>query len=84
MKKVSNMKELEKAIMPDLIKMVDTMAERVYETLNYFLQEYYNSYNPISYQRQYDFLHSAVKVKPKVVSGQDLILKWICRNTLQS
>ena len=31
-----------------------------------FLQEYYNSYNPKSYRRQYDFLRSAVKVEPKI------------------
>ena len=45
---------------------MDELAERVYETLNYFLQEYYNSYDPKSYQRQYDFLRSAVKVEPKI------------------
>ena len=52
--------------MPTMVKMVDVLAERVYETLNYFLQEYYNSYDPKSYRRQYDFLRSAVKVEPKV------------------
>ena len=52
--------------MPTMVKMVDELAERVYETLNYFLQEYYNSYDPKSYQRQYDFLRSAVKVEPKI------------------
>ena len=45
-KYISNMKELEKALLPTLKGMVDVMAERVYETLNYFLQEYYNSYSP--------------------------------------
>ena len=34
--------------------------------MNYFLQEYYNSYDPKSYRRQYDFLRSAVKVEPKM------------------
>jgi len=63
---VSNMKDLEKALQPVLVKMVDVLAERVYETLNYFLQEYYNSYDPKSYRRQYDFLRSAVKVEPKI------------------
>lgn len=65
-KHISNMMDLEKALMPDMAKMVDELAERVYETLNYFLQEYYNSYDPKSYRRQYDFLRSAVKVEPKV------------------
>lgn len=65
-KHISNMNELEKALMPTMSKMVDTLAERVYETLNYFLQEYYDSYDPKSYRRQYDFLRSAVKVESKI------------------
>lgn len=65
-KYINNMSELENALMGELSKMVDVVAERVYETLNYFLQEYYNSYEPSSYRRQYDFLHSAVKVEPKI------------------
>lgn len=63
---ISNMNELEKALQPVMLGMVDELAERVYETLNYFLQKYYNSYDPKSYRRQYDFLRSAVKVEPKV------------------
>lgn len=65
MKRVSNMDELAKALLPTMQNMVDEMAERVYETLNYFLKEYYNSYDPRSYRRQYDFLRSAVKVDAK-------------------
>lgn len=60
------MDELEKALMGEMAKMIDVLAERVYQTLNFFLQEYYNSYNPVSYRRQYDFLRSAVKVEPKI------------------
>lgn len=67
-KKVSNMKQLQKAIMPVMEGMADALAERAYETLNYFLQEYYNSYSPVYYRRQYDFLRSAIKVNP-VVKG---------------
>ena len=63
---IRNMKDLEKALQPVMSGMVDELAERVYETLNYFLQEYYNSYDPKSYRRQYDFLRSAVKVEPKI------------------
>lgn len=63
---IRNMKDLEKALQPVMLGMVDELAERVYETLNYFLQEYYNSYDPKSYRRQYDFLRSAVKVEPKM------------------
>ncbi len=65
-KHISNMNQLQAALMPTMVKMVDVLAERVYETLNYFLQEYYNSYDPKSYRRQYDFLRSAVKVEPKI------------------
>ena len=65
-KHVSSMNQLQKALQPIMVKMVDELAGRVYETLNYFLQEYYNSYDPKSYQRQYDFLRSAVKVEPKI------------------
>lgn len=65
-KHISNMNDLSKALQPVMLGMVDESAERVYETLNYFLQEYYNSYDPKSYRRQYDFLTSAVKVEPKV------------------
>ncbi len=65
-KRVSNMNELQKALMPAMVNMTDTLAERVYETLNHFLQEYYNSYSPVYYRRLYDFLRSATKVEPKV------------------
>lgn len=36
-KRISNMNELQKALMPAMAKMVDTLAERVCEMLNYFL-----------------------------------------------
>ena len=71
-KKVSSMKQLQKALMPTMVNMTGVLAERVYETLNYFLQEYYNSYSPVYYRRQYDFLRSAIKVKP-VVKGNKVI-----------
>lgn len=70
MKTIRNMNDLQKALMPTMAKMVDTLAERVYETLNFFLQEYYNSYDPVSYQRTLDFLYSAVKVEPKIIGNK--------------
>lgn len=70
MKTIRNMNDLQKALMPTMAKMVDTLAERVYETLNFFLQEYYNSYDPVSYQRTLDFLYSAVKVEPKIMGNK--------------
>ena len=74
---INNMDELEKALLPDMMRMVDGMATKVYETLNYFLQEYYSSYSPKSYRRQYDFLRSAVKVEPKVVRGKVIASVYI-------
>lgn len=68
-KHIKNMDELSKALQPTLIKMVDQLADRVYETLNYFLQDYYSGYNPSSYQRTKDFLYSAVKVDAKPYRG---------------
>ena len=64
-KHVKNMKELAKALQPTLLKMTDKLADRVYENLNYFLLDYYEGYDPASYQRTKDFLYSAVKVEAK-------------------
>ncbi len=68
-KHVSNMNELAKALQPVMIKMVDKLADRVYETLNYFLEDYYSGYEPSSYQRTKDFLYSAVKVDAHPYKG---------------
>lgn len=76
-KHISSMDELEKALLPNMKKLVDVMATKVYETLNYFLQEYYNSYTPSSYRRQYDFLMSAVKVEPKIVRNKAVASVYI-------
>ena len=66
---VKNMKELAKALQPTLLKMTDQLADRVYETLNYFLLDYYAGYEPSSYQRTKDFLFSAVKVDAEPYKG---------------
>ena len=66
---INNMADLERALQPVLMKMVDEMAERVYETLNYFLHEYYEGWTPNSYRRTEDFLRSAVKVDAKPYKG---------------
>lgn len=71
-KTIRNMNDLSAAFMPMLKDVVKEMTERVYVTLNYFLQEYYDSYDPTSYSRQYDFLRSAVKIEPKI-SGNEVI-----------
>lgn len=66
---VNNMDGLANALQPVLLKMVDTLAERVYQTLNYFLNDYYTGWTPNSYRRTYDFLRSAVKVDAKPYKG---------------
>ncbi len=66
---VRNMKELNKSLQPVMIKMVDKLADRVHETLNYFLEDYYSGYEPSSYQRTKDFLYSAVKVDAHPYKG---------------
>lgn len=66
---ISNMDQLEKALQPVLVKMVDQMADRVYQTLNYFLKDYYTVWTSSSYQRTMDFLYSAVKVDAKPCKG---------------
>ena len=63
---INNMDELANALQPVMVGMEGDLTNRIYETLNYFLQEYYNSYDPKSYRRQYDYLRSAVKVEPKI------------------
>ena len=68
-KRINNMDELQKALQPTLIKMVDELAENVYETLNYFLLDYYTGWTPSSYRRTMDFLRSAVKVDAKPYRG---------------
>ena len=83
-KHISNMNQLQAALMPTMVKIVDELAERVYETLNYFLQEYYNSYEPKSYRRQYDFLRSAVKVKPKIQGSKVIASVYIDTDSMDS
>ena len=81
---VKNMKELNKALQPVMKGMVDKMAERVYETLNYFLQEYYNSYNPVYYRRIYDFIHSAIKTEAKVVGNKVVASVYIDTDSMDN
>ena len=81
---IRNMKDLEKALQPVMLGMVDELAERVYETLNYFLQEYYNSYDPKSYRRQYDLLRSAVKVEPKIKGNKVIASVYIDTDSMDN
>ena len=68
-KHIRNTDELAQAIQPVLLRMTDRLAEEVYETLNYFLQDYYSGYDPSSYRRTKDFLYSVVKVDAHLYKG---------------
>ena len=68
-RRISNMNDLQKALLPVMTKMVDQLAERVYETLNYFLNDYYIGWTPDSYRRTEAFLRSAVKVDAHPCQG---------------
>lgn len=75
--RISNMDQLAKALQPMLIGMANQMADRVYETLNYFLNEYYTGWTPTSYRRTQDFLHSAVKTEAKMVRNRAVASVYI-------
>lgn len=82
--RINSIEQLEKALMPDMMKTVGVLADKVYETLNYFLKEYYESYDPISYRRQEEFLRSAVKVEPKIVRGKVIASVYIDYESLDN
>jgi len=67
---ISNMDELQKALQPVMMGMVNQLAKEVYETLNYFLDDYYTGWTPSSYQRTKDFLYSAVKTEAKMIGSK--------------
>lgn len=83
-KHVRNMNELEKALQPVMMGMVNNMADRVYETLNYFLLDYYAGYEPSSYQRTKDFLFSTMKVDAEPYKGGVRASVYIDYNSLNS
>ena len=83
-KRINNMDELEKALQPVMKGMVDTVTERVYEVLNYFLQEYYNSYDPLSYRRTRDFLYSAVNVETRMNGNKAAASVYIDTDSMDS
>ena len=60
-RRISNMNVLQNALQPVMTRMVDQLAERVYETLNYFLNNYYTGWTPDGYSRTEVFLQSVVK-----------------------
>jgi len=68
--RVNNMDELAKALQPVMMGLVNQLADEVYETLNYFLNDYYTGWTPDSYRRTEDFLQAAVKTEAKMVGGK--------------
>jgi len=64
------MDELTKALQPVMMGLVNKMANEVYETLNYFLKDYYTGWTSSSYRRTRDFLYSAVKTEAKMVGSK--------------
>lgn len=83
-KHITNMNELQKALQPVLLNMTDKLAERVYETLNYFLLDYYAGYDPSSYRRTKDFLYSAVKVDAEPYNGGVRAVVYIDTESMDS
>ena len=83
-KHINNVDELQIALMPELKRMVDRLSQRVYETLNFFLREYYNSYDPTSYRRQYDFLHSAIKTGSRIKGNEVEAYVYIDYNSMNN
>ncbi len=67
---ISNMDELVKALQTIMLGLVNQMADEVYETLDYFLKDYYIGWTPSSYQRTKDFLYSAVKTEAKMIGSK--------------
>ncbi len=75
--RISNMNDLQKALQPVMVKMVDQLAERVYETLNFFLHDYYEGWKPDSYSRTEAFLRSAVKVDARMEGNKAVASVYI-------
>ena len=69
---ISNMDQLASALAPVMQGMVNQMADKVYETLNFYLQDYYTGWTPSSYRRTYDFLYSAVKTEARMVGNNPM------------
>lgn len=68
--RINNMDDLANALQPAMLGMVNQLANNVYKTLNYFLNDYYTGWTPTSYQRTKDFLYSAVKTEAKMIGNK--------------
>lgn len=74
---INNMDELAKALQPMTMGLVNQLADEVYKTLNYFLNDYYTGWTPNSYRRTEDFLRSAVKTEAKMVGDKCIASVYI-------
>lgn len=81
---INNMNELAKALQPVMMGMVNQLAEEVYETLNYFLNDYYTGWTPTSYQRTRDFLYSAVKTEAKIIGNKCVASVYIDTDSMDN
>ena len=81
---ISNMNDLEKALQPVMKGLVNQLAEEVYETLNYFLNDYYVGWTPSSYRRTKDFLYSAVKTEAKMVGNKCVASVYIDTDSMDN
>lgn len=55
-KHISNMDDLAKALQPTMLNMVNKLADNVYETLNYFILDYYQGMEAGILQKDRRFL----------------------------
>ena len=67
---IKNMNALAKALQPTMKNLIEKASNEVYETLNYFLYDYYTGWTPNSYRRTEAFLRSAVKTEPKMIGNK--------------
>ena len=81
---ISNMDQLASALAPIMQGMVDQMADQVYETLNFYLQDYYTGWTPSSYRRTKDFLYSAVKTEARMVGNKCVSYVYIDYDAMEN
>ena len=82
--RINNMNELAKALQPTMMGMVNQLADEVYETLNYFLNDYYTAWTPTSYQRTKDFRYSAVKTEAKMKGNKCVASVYIDTDSMDN
>jgi hypothetical protein len=61
--------DLQKIMEQHAKQLCELMANEVYEAVNFFLNQYYEEWTPVQYQRSYDMLHSAFKTNVKKVGN---------------